>query len=78
MKNRKPIRRALEVVLFLVLWVPIVVTGIRNFQESQGSSFAEKSSGWGLWLVGIFIWYVLVGGIGRFVLKKFGLLGSEH
>lgn len=78
------LRRVLEVILFCVLWIPIVLSGIHNIQEQIGKgqgelwdSIGAKLSGWGLWLVGAFIWYVLVSGLGRFILKKLGLL-SRH
>jgi hypothetical protein len=65
--------------------MPIVLSGIHNIQEQFGKGYGEpwdsigaKLSGWGLWLVGVFIWYVLVSGIGRFILKKLGLLKSGN
>ena len=77
------LRRVLEVILFCALWVPIILTGIHNIREQIGKgggppweTVSDKLSGWGLWLAGVFIWYMLVSGIGRFALKKLGLLNS--
>lgn len=71
-------------ILFCVLWIPIVLSGIDNFREQVGKGHGEawnsvgaKLSGWGLWLGGVVIWYVLVSGVGRFFLKKLGLLPEK-
>jgi hypothetical protein len=75
------LRRVLEAILFCVLWIPIVLSGIENIREQTGKGYGEpwntigaKLAGWGFWLVGIFLWYVLVSVIGRFILKKLGFL----
>ena len=79
------LRRALEVILFCVLWIPIVLTGTANVREQIGKGYGEqwnsvgdKLIGWGGWLAGAFIWYVLVSAIGGFILKKLGLLPDER
>jgi hypothetical protein len=76
--------RVLEVILFCILWIPIVLSGINNIREQIGKGYGASSdsigaklSGWGLWLAGVFIWYMIVSGVGRFILKKLGLLKSE-
>lgn len=58
---------------------------MQNIQEQRGDrlgqpwdSVGAKLSGWGLWLVVVFIWFVVVNGIGRLVLKKLGLLPPER
>jgi hypothetical protein len=87
--NEKPsrvwLRRILEVILFCILWIPIVLSGIDNIREQIGggqggqwNSIGAKVSGWLLWLVGVFIWYVVISAIGRFILKKLGLLKSAE
>src|SRR5437773_9593989 len=83
--RRMWLRRVLEVILFFVLWVPIVLSAIHNIQEQTGrghdqpwDSIGATLRGWGLWLAGVFIWYVLVSGIGRFILKKLGLIGRAE
>ncbi len=79
--SKKWLRRLLETILFCVLWIPIVLSGIKNVREQFGKGYGEpwdtigaKLSGWGLWLAGVFIWYVLVSSIGGFILRKLGLL----
>jgi hypothetical protein len=71
------LQRVIELILFCVLWIPIVLTGISNLREPW-NSVGDKVSGWGLWLAGAFIWYVLMSCIGRFILKKLGLFPDEE
>lgn len=79
------LRRILEVILFCILWVPIVLTGLQNIQEQRGGghgqpwdSVGAKLSGWGLWLVVMLIWFVVVNAIGQLIVKKLGLLKPEE
>jgi hypothetical protein len=78
------LRRTTEVLLFCILWIPIVLSAVHNIFEHFGKGAAEpwnnvgsKLSGWGLWLAGAFIWYVLISWAGSFILKKFELMSEE-
>ncbi len=60
-----------QVVLMCVLWIPIAVSGIDNVLEQLGfghgtrwDSLNASLFGWGMWLVGCFLWYMIIGYIG--------------
>ena len=77
-------RRFLEVIFFCVLWIPVVLTGIGNIREQTGHGHGEawntigaKLSGWGLWLVGVVIWYIFISAIGSLILQKLRLRSRQ-
>lgn len=66
-----------EIALLYLLWIPILLTGRQNctdqFGYGVGPSLNSSQAimvGWGMWVVGVYLWFVLVRQIGRWLVQK--------
>ena len=66
------LRKVGHALLLLILWVPILLSGLDNLREQFGygvgnrwGSWSSILFGWGMWLIGCVVWYWIIGFIGR-------------
>ena len=68
-----------RVAMWFLIVIPVLGSGVRNLREQLGygvarrwDSWSDVAMGWGLWIVGVFIWIAIIRGVAGWIDRKLG------